>query len=334
MHQPEAPRHNGRPPANGLIQAILRVPLYYKIILANVAIVAAVAVLGATLEIRVFGGLVLIVVNGLLLRLALRPLDELELAAAAVQAGHLHTRVATSPVADPDMMRLIDTFNAMVSAQQEYQRRQRDLSRRALNAAEEERKRVATDLHDKTAQTLAGLLVQLSLVKAVNDPETRTALLKEASEQASFAMDEVYRVVQALRPPALEMLGLKGAVEAHARSVGEDTDVRIEVESDDLRGALDPQTEIALYRILQEALSNVLRHANATRALIRLTRRDDGVLVTIQDDGTGFAAEEVLRDGRSLGLFGMQERASYLGGTLEIKSNSGGTTVEVKIPVS
>jgi signal transduction histidine kinase len=130
------------------------------------------------------------------------------------------------------------------------------------------------------------------------------------------------------------MLGLKGAVETYARSVADKANIDIDVQSDDVRGALDGQAEIALYRILQEALSNVVRHAQATRALITLQRTDGGVLATIEDNGIGFAASEVLQNSSSLGLFGMQERASYLGGRVEIRSDGDGTTVEVEIPVS
>lgn len=331
-----------------ILRALLRIPLFYKIMIANVVIVVAVAAVGtsvatglargdalqAVLLFAFAGGIAVVLANAFILRLALQPLEDLERAAAQVQAGDMRMRVGRSPVADAAMERLADTFNTMLDSMEGYQQKQRDLSRRALNAAEEERKRVATDLHDKTAQTLAGLLVRLSLVKSVTDAEVRGALLKEAAEEASFAMDEVYRVVQALRPPALEMLGLKGAVETYARSVADKADIEIDVQSDDLRGALDDQAEIALYRILQEALSNVVRHAQASRAVIRMQRTADGVLATIEDDGVGFAAAEVLRDPNSLGLFGMQERASYLGGRVEIRSDRDGTTVEVQIPVS
>jgi len=330
------------------VRALLRMPLFYKIMVANVAIVVAVAavativrtqlVSGHTVE-AVFlfafaGGIAVVLTNAFILRMALLPLDELESAAERVRAGDVSVRIPVSPVADAAMERLILTFNAMLDSIHLYQGKQRDLSSRALTAVEEERKRVATDLHDKTAQTLAGLLVRLSLVNSVNDPAVRGDLLKEAAEEASFAMDEIYRVVQALRPPALEMLGLKGALEAHARGIANNAGITVEVESDDLRGALDPQAEIALYRILQEALSNVVRHARATRAVVKLERNSDGVLATIEDDGVGFVAEEVGRDPHSLGLFGMQERASYLGGRMAVRSGTNGTTVEVQIPVS
>lgn len=337
-----------QPKRNGFPRSLLRVPLFYKIMVANLAIVVGVSVFGASVANRLaatstvqtvlifafVAGIAVVIANALILRLALLPLDELEAAAARVQAGDMSRRAESSLLADREMQRVVDTFNAMLDAITEARSKYRELSIRALHAAEEERKRVSTDLHDKTAQTLAGLLVQLSLVKSVKDDEVRSELLKEASEQAAFAMDEVYRVVQALRPPALELLGLRGAIVAHALALQENADITIEVSAGDVKGALDPETEIATYRIVQEALSNVIRHSKATRAVVNLQRSADGVVVTIEDNGVGFNPAATLRSPHSLGLFGMQERASYLGGTVEIRSGSSGTTVEVQIPVT
>ena len=336
------------PVKSAFLRTILRVPLFYKIMIANLAIMFAVSVVGATVAPRLveperlgmtllfafLGGIAVVVANAVILRLALHPLEALEDAAHRVSAGDLSMRASSSSLADRDMEELIGTFNHMLDVIAESRGKQRDLSIRALHAAEEERKRVSTDLHDKTAQTLAGLLVQLSLVKSVQDPETRSKLLKEASEQAAFAMDEVYRVVQALRPPALELLGLRGAIEAYARTLGDANGIAIEVQAENVKGALNDESEIATYRIVQEALSNVIRHSHATRATVYLRRSADGVVVTIDDNGVGFATEDTLRSPRSLGLFGMQERASYLGGDVEIRSGQTGTTVEVKIPVT
>jgi signal transduction histidine kinase len=116
--------------------------------------------------------------------------------------------------------------------------------------------------------------------------------------------------------------------------LGDQFGIAIEVRAEDVRGALNEESEIAAYRILQEALSNVIRHSQATRATVFLRRSADGIVVTIEDNGVGFVTEETLRSPRSLGLFGMQERASYLGGHVEIRSGQTGTTVEVEIPVT
>lgn len=337
-----------RPNRNGLLSPLLRLPLFYKIMIANLAIVLLVAIVGTQVAARLAatstlqsillftfaGGIGVVLVNAVILRLALLPLEELEEAAVHVQAGDLTRRAEASVLADREMERLIQTFNTMLDSLSESRNRQRVLASRALAAAEEERKRVSLDLHDKTAQTLAGLLVQLSLMKSVQDDAVRAELLKEASDQAAFAMDEVYRVVQALRPPALELLGLRGAVETHARALAEASGIEIEVTGTDVKGALDEETEIATYRILQEALSNVLKHSGASRAVVRFERARDGVVATIEDNGVGFAPDEVLRHGPSLGLFGMHERASYLGGRVEVRSGPGGTAIEVQIPVT
>jgi two-component system sensor histidine kinase UhpB len=332
---------------NALLRSLLRVPLFYKIMIANLAIVVVVSIAGVAIATRspgastgqtillaFLGGVLVVVANALILRLALLPVEELERAADRVSAGDMATRAVATPLADRQMEQLITTFNGMLDVIAESQGKQRDLSIRALHAAEEERKRVAKDLHDKTAQTLAGLLVQLGLAKSIKDDATRAALLQEASEQAALAMDETYRVVQALRPPALELLGLRGAIEAYARSLSEQTNIAIDVDAEDVRGALNEESEIATYRIVQEALSNVIRHSRATHAMVYLRRSGEGVAVTIEDNGVGFATRETMRSPGSLGLFGMQERASYLGGSVEIRSTSAGTSVEVEIPVT
>lgn len=319
------------PIKNGFPSSLLRVPLFYKIMVANLAIVAGVAIVGG--RFGFLGGIAVVVVNAVILRLALHPLETLEETAARVQAGDLSQRAEPSVLADREMQQLVETFNKMLDTIDDARARQRDLSIRALRAGEEERRRVAADLHDKTAQTLAGLLVQLSLLKSA-DESMRTKLIEDASEQAAFAMNEVYRVVQGLRPPALELLGLRGAIEAHARTLHVESGIAIDVIGDDVRGALDAEAEIATYRILQEALSNVIRHSKATHATITLRRMPDGVVVTIEDNGVGFESEETMRSAKSLGLFGMQERASYLGGRVEIRSDGKGTAVEVIIPVT
>lgn len=335
------------PRQTAFFRSLLRVPLFYKIMIANVAIVLVVSFVGVTVAARVdgtltgrtvllafLGGVLVVVANAAILRLALLPLEELERVADRVSAGDMAVRAESSALADRQMGQLIATFNSMLDKIVESQGRQRELSIRALNAAEEERKRVAVDLHDKTAQTLAGLLVQLSRLRSVKDDQARAGILKEASEHAALAMDETYRVVQALRPPALELLGLRGAIEAYARSLGDQNGIIIDVDAEDVRGALNEKTEIATYRIVQEALSNVIRHSKASHAVVYLRRSGDGVAVTIEDNGVGFATEATMRSPGSLGLFGMQERASYLGGTVEIRSTSAGTTVEVEIPVT
>jgi two-component system sensor histidine kinase UhpB len=143
-------------------------------------------------------------------------------------------------------------------------------------------------------------------------------------------------MAKGLRPPALDVLGLAPAIESYARSLAEAADLELDLRSDLVDGVLTPDVELILYRILQEALSNVVRHSGASAVRIRLARRGTDVELVIEDDGAGFDVGAELSDrSRGLGLFGMQERAAYIGGTVSIVSTPGrGTTVAVTVPIA
>ncbi|HEX2092667.1 MAG TPA: ATP-binding protein [Longimicrobiaceae bacterium] len=336
----------------GPLRALLRVPLFYKILIANALIVVLGTVAGtwvtaahvrasperSTLDlvgVLVLGGLVLsVLVNALILRLALSPLQLLEHTAGRVQAGDLDARAPYSPVADRELDRLTRTFNGMLDSAALYRQRLRDVAARALHAAEEERKRIARELHDETAQMLAALLIRLRVVRNTGDPEALDALLEEMRREIGESLEGIRRFARGLRPPALDELGLAAAVESHARNLAESVGLPIQVEADPLDDVLTPQAELAVYRIVQEALSNVVRHAGASRATVRLSRAPAGVTATVEDDGSGFdVAAAMAGERRGLGLFGMQERAAYLGGRVEIRSRpGGGTQVRVEVP--
>ncbi len=338
--------------APALVRALLRIPLFYKILIANAVIVVLGAVLGtaATIEylraepghstlwliaLLALGGVVAsVLVNAGILRLALSPLRLLEETAARVQQGDLDARAPASPIADRELERLTRTFNSMLDNLAVFRQRLRDIAARALEAEEEERKRIARELHDDTAQRLAALLLRIRVARSASDPAARDALLEEVRTELGATIEAVRRFARGLRPPALEELGLVPALEAHARRLEDSAGLRVQIEADPLEGLLSPQAELALYRIVQEALSNVARHAGAERALVRLTRMDGWVTATVEDDGRGFAVAEVMaHERRGLGLFGMQERAVYLGGRVEIDSRPGaGTRVRAEIP--
>lgn len=335
------------------MRALLRIPLFYKILLANAAIVILGSVFGSaltaayvrdapgrsTLELvgvlAAVGVGVTLAVNALILHLALTPLQHLERVARCVQRGDLAARAPLSPLADRELERLIRTFNGMLDATDAYRRRLRDVAVRSLNAAEEERKRVARELHDETAQTLAALLIRIRVARGRPEAEALEPLLDGMRAEVARALEEVRRFALGLRPPALDELGLVPALETHARTLSEATSVPIAVRAHSLEGMLSPEAELALYRIVQEALSNVVRHAAARRVELRLEHLDGLVTVTVEDDGRGFdVARQMRSDGGGLGLFGMQERAAYLGGRVEIRSRpGGGTSVHAEIPV-
>lgn len=348
---PPSPDRAG--PPGRLATAFLRFPLFYKILLANWLIVEVGIVVGVLAShqtwsdprsatsvtvwvlVALIGLLVTLLVNALIVRVALSPLHLLERTAARVRQGDLDARVPPSSLADREMERLTETFNAMLDALGGYRQRLRDVAARALNAEEEERKRIARELHDETAQALAALLLRLRLARTAADAETRDRLLTEIRDEIAVAIEGIRRFARGLRPPALDELGLVPALEAHARTLAESAGLDIQIESSLPDGALAPAAELGLYRIVQEALSNVVRHAAAGEARVHLSREHGAIVAVVEDDGAGFPVDEVMAaDASGLGLFGMQERAAYLGGTVTIRSHPGrGTQVRAEVPI-
>jgi two-component system, NarL family, sensor histidine kinase UhpB len=332
--------------SRGVGRSLLRFPLFYKILVANAVIVVAVTAAcgvaaratangeAAKYMMLLGGGLLLsLASNAVIVRLALSPLKRLQRTAERVQGGDTAARVEPSELADRDLERLIATFNMMLDSGEVYRRRLRETAARAQNATEEERQRIARELHDGTAQTLAALRVQLRVARSVEDGQARRALLERVGAGLGEAAEEVRRIAQGLRPPALDMLGLAPALESFARATADTAGLALTAELSPVEGLLTPEAELALYRIVQEALSNVARHATAGTVYLKLEHGGDVVTATVEDDGRGFGVREEMSNG-GLGLFGMQERAAYFGGTVEIDSQPGrGTRVRAIIPV-
>ncbi len=348
---PGAPGVPGTDRASALLRPLLSMPLYYKILIANALLVAVAAgggillaadwLRGASgtwtwpvaLAVSGVGVLASIVVNGVILRLALQPLAELEQTAARVQAGELGARAPTSSLSDRELAHLITTFNGMLEALVGYRQQLRRLAAQALGAEEEERKRIARELHDDTAQILASLLIRLRVAQRAQDPAQREAVLEEVREGLAQALDGVRRYARGLRPPALDELGLVPAIEAYARELTESSGLALEVSERPIEGLLTPEAELALYRIVQEALTNACRHARAAHVRVSVMPSDHRVVASVEDDGRGFSVEDAIGAGHRLGLFGMRERASYVGGNVEVTSELGvGTRVTAAVP--
>jgi signal transduction histidine kinase len=209
------------------------------------------------------------------------------------------------------------------------------LSSLALRAQEEERRRLARELHDDTAQALASLLIRLRVLERTEDPRELRGRVHEFREVIARALDDVRRMAIDLRPTTLDDLGLVPAVEAHARTMAERWGFKARVRVNGLDVRLPSEIELVAYRIVQEALSNIAKHAHATEVSVFLERRDRTLHITVHDNGQGFDVEQTLASkDRGLGLFGMQERATLVGGRVELRSTFGeGTTVEAAIPI-
>ncbi|CAA9581054.1 MAG: hypothetical protein AVDCRST_MAG88-3335 [uncultured Thermomicrobiales bacterium] len=354
-------------PAGRLLRRLGGVSLFYKVLVANGALVLGAAVTGTVLGEWVGAGggawgvvgfaacvtALSLLVNALVLRAALRPIQRLEEVADAVRRGEGERRAQATPTAsflsDPTIARLTDTFNAMLAAQAWDRAELAALSSRTLDAQEEERRRIARELHDETAQELTALLVRIRLATdGSRDPATRERLAELRAATARI-LDGVRRLARELRPTILDDLGLAEAVRAYAADIAARGPARVDVRASGFPDAtggtlralpparLDPTRELVLFRVVQEALTNATKHANAR--LIEVSLDQDGVAVTatVADNGRGFepaAAMQVAPGGQGLGLLGMRERLALVGGTLEIDARpGGGTRVRATVPL-
>jgi signal transduction histidine kinase len=209
-----------------------------------------------------------------------------------------------------------------------------ELLRKVITAQEDERKRVARELHDETTQALAVLLMRIegaaAAIREGKDPG-----LDEVKVLATWALDDVHRLILDLRPSVLDDLGLLSAIRWCAERSLVERGVAVRCEFGEL-GRQAPELETALFRMCQEAMSNIARHAQATQVLVEVSVEGETIQVTIEDDGCGFDQAEVARrPGRPhWGLLGIAERAELLGGQARIDSTPGaGTRVEVRIPI-
>jgi PAS domain S-box-containing protein len=214
-----------------------------------------------------------------------------------------------------------------------------ELQRQLVNAQEEERRRIARELHDHMGQHLAALVLGLqTLVDSTAEPVDRSRI-QQLQVLTRVIGREVHDLALQLRPPALDDLGLLSALEQYTDQWSSRYHVPMDLHTSRLKEPrLPPPVEIALYRIVQEGLTNVARHAHATRVSLVVQRRAGFVQLILEDDGRGFPVDEVMQAphiARRLGILGMRERACLAGGTLDVESAPGrGTTIFVRVPVA
>jgi len=199
----------------------------------------------------------------------------------------------------------------------------------ALRAQEEERARVARDLHDQVNQSLTGVLLRLEATRSEAPPELE-AEIEETSRLAHQAMDELLTVARQLRPTALDDLGLRAAIAGLVEQL-DLPGLTATFECDDDPAGLDPDVQLVIYRVSQEAIGNAVRHSGAARVEVSLAREGERFALTVADDGSGFTFDQATS---GLGLGGMRERAILVGGEIDNESRPGrGTTVRLLVPV-
>ena len=210
------------------------------------------------------------------------------------------------------------------------------MSSRILTAHEEERKRIARELHDDTAQAITSILVRLRLLERSTEDAGVLKNVEELRELTSDALDSVRRVAMDLRPAALDDLGLLPALQSYAERFSHATPIAVRMEVEGLGKRLPRDVELVLYRVFQEALTNISKHASATTALVQVRRNGSEVTLVITDDGDGFDPGSLSpAQGSGLGLFGMRERLTLVGGVVEVESAKGkGTRIAARVPLA
>lgn len=275
-------------------------------------------------------------VNLWMLQRRFRPLERLIDRVECIDpAVPLHDELPErQPVAEID--RLASSFRRLLARIEDERRQSGTL---VMRAQEEERRRLARDLHDEVNQALTAILLRLEALSQAR-PEERAVELAELKRLVNQAMGELLSLARQLRPSALDDHGLSPALQTQVKQFATHTGVQVQLRSEGDPDGLPEDVQTALYRVTQEALANVGRHAGATSAEVALDVRDELVELRVRDDGRGFDPTEVARvrprvPGTGLGMSGMAERARLAGGDLDIRSAPGsGTSVTMRIGLS
>lgn len=269
-------------------------------------------------------GLALVIgVNLAIVRRTLRPLTRLAATMSEVDPLRPGQRVAVQD-GDDEIARLSAAFNAMLRRLEEE--REESL-RRILEAQDAERRAIARNLHDEIGQRLTALMLQLDAVAGDAPPELQP-LVHEARETARSTIEETSRLAKTLRPEVLDQLGLRTALVELTKRIASLADLEVERRLARELPPLAPEVELAVYRIAQESLTNVLRHAGASRVEVELSRRNGGLALRIADDGGGSPGEI-----EGSGLRGMRERALMIGAKLDLGTSAmGGVEVRLELP--
>ena len=316
-----------------------RLPLFWRIFVVNASLLVLIAILliaspvtihfpiKLTEALIVLAGLVItLLANALLLRQALTPL---ELLAQRMETVDLLRPGQRLPVRrDDEVGRVVRAFNRMLDR---LEGERQESGRRVLAAQESERVGIARDLHDEVGQVLTGVLLQLDSIAGAA-PEHRGEIA-EAKEAVRHALEEVRRISRELRPEMLEHLGLVSALTELTTTFSRVSGIRVERAFDQTLPSISPEAELAIYRIAQESLTNVARHAQAERLRISLVSGPEGVVLRVVDDGCGF--EGALPPDEYGGLRSMRERALLVGAALAIKQASpAGLEVRLEVPAT
>jgi two-component system sensor histidine kinase UhpB len=312
-------------------------PLFWQIFVPNgIVLVVAAAVLALSpasvpseistaQALELVGAVALMVlVNLILIRHAVKPLERLTQLMARVDPLEPGQR-APADGGSPEATRLAAVFNEML---ERLETERRDSAAKMLSAQERERIRLARELHDEIGQSVTGLMLELDRA-AGRAPEELAVELRETQEVARAISSEVREIVRRLRPEALDDLGLKSAIVALTEKFAEQSSIAVERRIEPGLPPLSDEAELVVYRVAQECLTNVARHAEATAVSLEMTKEDAEIVLRVSDDGIGPAQVQP----RS-GIQGMRERAMLIGAKLEFdRGPAGGLRVTLHVPL-
>jgi len=271
-----------------------------------------------------------------LTRLFAHPIEELVDLTRAVKSGQYQTK---SPVrANDEVGELAVAFNEMTTAIAEKEAARQHLLRKVIHASEEERKRIARELHDQTGQALTSQIASLSALEGQSTDPVCRQRLAQLRQQVEQTLTEVHDLSVALRPSVLDDVGLVAALERHCRLFAQRAGIEVACANTGVDGArLPEEVELTIYRMVQEALTNAVRHGKATRVSAHVERYAGGVRATVGDNGEGFDArgwQQHCVSSNHLGLLGIEERVQMLNGSFRVQSEPGrGTTATADLPL-
>src|SRR5437667_1832839 len=292
-----------------LFRPFLGIPVFYKVLFANSLIIfigatggtwlasnldnsrQSLATPASLLLFVVIGWLVSVILNFVVLQIAFRPLMDLGKVMNRVQAGERSLRAPLTGL-DPQADQLAHTFNTMLEAIDEATRLR---ASQIINAQEQERKRIARELHDETSQVLTSLLISLAILEESITTQEARDRIADTRSLAHRTLRAIRNLSIDLRPSALDDLGLLPALRWYVKEYSQKCSIEVEFHASGFKERLPAEMETALYRIVQEALTNTARHSNAHKVRITLREDEDAIYASIADDGCGFDVDALLR---------------------------------------
>jgi len=338
-------------PVASLRMRLSRLSLFQRIVIGNAIIIIFGAVIGTLITrhlaqqatdwwlITLFaaGGITLsLLINFWIVGAALNPLRDLGRLAKRLQSGDPIVELKNP---DPYTTRMAETLRSLFLQLEEHNRELQALSERAINAQEDERRAIAQSLHDDTGQALSMLIIHLDRIDERIQPDEKELKkqVADARELAANSLTELRRILSGLRPAILDDLGLVPAIRWFARTNLEGVGIHVVVKATSVPLELSPAIKTTLFRIVQEAVNNIVRHAGARSVTLVLQLNEGVVQLRVEDDGRGFDPSNASRDAvelQRLGLLGIRERAELLGGEFRVESApEKGTRLQVSIPL-